>query len=78
MLVKQRFYYRAHDSTQHGILGKKIVMSLRPVRSDRSVNPLTDNIQRMHLFWDEGEGVWQDKVVYIHQLSENFEEYHST
>ena len=31
----------------------------------------------MHLFWDEEEGVWQTKGVYFHQLSNDFEEYHS-
>ena len=36
MLMKQRYYYRACDSAQDGVLSKKIVMSLRPVRSDRS------------------------------------------
>ena len=39
MLVKQRLYYRACDSTQDGIFGKKIVTSLWPVRSDRSFKP---------------------------------------
>ena len=37
-----------------------------------------DFIQRTRLFWDEEEGVWQAKVVYFHQLSGDFEEYHST
>ena len=39
---------------------------------------VTDFIQRTCLFWDEEKGVWQAKVVYFHQLSDGFEEYHST
>ena len=38
MLVK-RFYFRARDSAQDGVLSEKIVTSLRPVRSDRSFKP---------------------------------------
>ena len=76
MLVKQRLYYRARDSAQDGVLAEKIVMSLWPVRSDRNL-AVTNFIQRTHLFWDE-EGVWRAKVVYFHQLSDDFEEYHST
>ena len=37
--MKQRFYYRARDSAQDGVLDEKIVMSLQPVRSDRSFKP---------------------------------------
>ena len=35
-------------------------------------------IQMTHLFWGEEQGVWQAKVVYFHQLSDDYEEYHST
>ena len=36
MYAHETKYYRAHDSAENGVLSKKIVMSLEPVRNDRS------------------------------------------
>ena len=51
MLVKQRFYYRARNSTQNGVLGEKIVMSLWPVRSDRNFKPIQILYKEHAYFW---------------------------
>ena len=77
MLMKQRFYYKARDSAQVGVFAEKNVTSHRPVRSDRSFKPWRILYKERTYFWDE-EGVWQAKVVYFHQLRDDFEEYHST
>ena len=72
MLAKQRFYYRARDSVQDGVLAKKIVMSLRPVRSDRSFKPQQIFYKEHTYFGMKKKEPGKAKVVYFHQLSDNF------
>ena len=68
MLLKLSFYDSSHDSAQNGVLSKKIVMSLQPVRSN--IRKFQTVMDFMHLFWDE-ERVWQAKGDYLRETTTN-------